>query len=202
VWGSNSRPDLDRVCGRPQKGSLRTPGYMTGGSPYKPKERPCTRTVHRPVQPIIPVIAKMKPIVPSQSKSPASRRSPNRLAAPDVSRLGSLVTRATQLQVLFGVPPLHCPHATCRGSDARICGIDSGRGGLRVRVGAPAPDLGSAHLVRDWCSAPCQSDGRRLWARLALEQPARLELGPLRSRSTPDGGGIQPLTLAPRCPSS
>ena len=55
------------------KGSLRTPGYTAGGSPYQAKERACNENSGRRAQPIIPVmIAKMKPIVPSQSKSPAS----------------------------------------------------------------------------------------------------------------------------------
>jgi hypothetical protein len=55
------------------KGLLRTPVTRLGVRLIRPRKGLATRTVHRPAQPLIPVmIAKMKPIVPSQSKSPAN----------------------------------------------------------------------------------------------------------------------------------
>jgi hypothetical protein len=57
----------------PKRDRFGPPVIRLGVRPVRPRNRLTTRTVRRLAQPIIPVmIAKMKLIVPSQSRSPAS----------------------------------------------------------------------------------------------------------------------------------
>jgi len=71
--GLEKSPGLRSRTRSSQKGSLRTPGYTAGGSPYQAKGTGLHENSAPALSAIIPVmIAKMKPIAPSQSKSPAS----------------------------------------------------------------------------------------------------------------------------------
>jgi len=80
------------------------------------------------------------------------------------------------------------PRASRIGFYARYRSDNRGLGGFRGRAGVCTSNIGQPHVVRNWCGAPCRSDGRRVWAGLALEQPPRVELGSLRSRLAPELG--------------
>ena len=91
--GAGLRPNPDRPTGRPKRDRFGLPVTRLGVRLIRPRNGLATRTVRRKAQPIIPVIiARMKPIAPSQSKSPTNVRRPEEMSGSILpSMIGLLV---------------------------------------------------------------------------------------------------------------